>query len=304
MSTGTLFNALDPRALLIFHQVGRSQSVSGAARAMHVSQPAVSAAMQLLEARLGHKLFHRSSTGIRLTEEGHALWRRADEVATLLRKAVEDVTAAASARVGPLHVGGTPGALLTLLPAIMQRIDAHYDNVPVHIYERPDGELMELLRQRKIDMAVVTTRMEPPPPDLREITVARDQFVLVAGAEHGDLADSVSLRDVAALRWVLPDAQGAFRRQVDALFISAGVSLPTQVIRCDSLLTTKAVVAATGRVTILPMRVVADDVAAGTLRAISLIEMQFARNVGVRLLADATPSPVVAFVLEGLREEE
>jgi hypothetical protein len=43
----------------------------------------------------------------------------------------------------------------------------------------------------------------------------------------------VSLREVAALPWVLPEAQGAFRRQVDALFIAAQTPVPANVVRCD-----------------------------------------------------------------------
>ncbi|HWU03387.1 MAG TPA: LysR family transcriptional regulator [Novosphingobium sp.] len=295
MSNASSF--LDPRALMIFHQVGLSRSISAAARAINISQPAVSASMQLLEQRLGHTLFQRRATGIQLTDEGKALWRRAEEVAALLKKAIAEVEAAAQAQTGPFHIGGTPGALLTLAPDIVARIDAQFAGVAVHIREAPDGELMDLLRQRKIDIAIVTTHMEPPPADMREVTLASDHFVLVAGHAHADLPDRVSLREVGALPWVLPDAQGAFRRQVDALFIAAGVSLPAQVVRCDSLLTTKAIVRAGARVTILPMRVVAEELASGALRAIAIAEAGFARNVGIRLLADTPPSPIAAHVL-------
>jgi len=179
-------------------------------------------------------------------------------------------------------------------------LDAQFGSVPIHIMERPDGELMALLRQRKIDIAIVTTNMEPPPADLTEITLARDQFVLVVGQAHAHLPGSLSLRDVMDLPWVLPDAQGAFRRQVDALFIAAGVPLPSEVVRCDSLLSTKGIVAQSRRVTILPMRVVAEELGSGLLRGIVLNEVRFARNVGIRLLAETQPSPAVAFLLAQL----
>ncbi|MFD2779904.1 hypothetical protein ACFS32_00735 [Novosphingobium pokkalii] len=70
-------------------------------------------------------------------------------------------------------------------------------------------------------------------PDLAERTFARDPFALLVGRRHDALPSAVSLRDVAALPWVLPEAQGAFRRQVDALFIAAQTPVPANVVRCD-----------------------------------------------------------------------
>jgi hypothetical protein len=42
-----------------------------------------------------------------------------------------------------------------------------------------------------------------------------------------------SLKRADQLRWVLPEAQGAFRRQVDALFAAAGTPVPRDAVRCD-----------------------------------------------------------------------
>jgi DNA-binding transcriptional LysR family regulator len=95
----------------------------------------------------------------------------------------------------------------------------------------------------------------------------------------------VSLRDVAALPWVLPEAQGAFRRQVDALFIAAQTPVPANVVRCDSLLTTKAIVRLSDRITILPRQVAASELSIGVLRGIEIREAAFQRSIGVRLRA-------------------
>jgi DNA-binding transcriptional LysR family regulator len=97
----------------------------------------------------------------------------------------------------------------------------------------------------------------------------------------------MSLRDTGHLSWVLPEAVGAFRRQVDALFLAADVPAPRDVIRCDSLLTTKAIVRGGRHVTILPRRVAAAELSIGALRAIRITDASFTRTVGVRILAGA-----------------
>ena len=78
--------ALDPRALQRFLTVCREGSIGGAARRLHVTQPAVSATILQLEETLGTTLFTRSRTGITLTHTGVALRRRARANAQLPSK--------------------------------------------------------------------------------------------------------------------------------------------------------------------------------------------------------------------------
>lgn len=276
---------IDPRAVSTFWKVCETGSISGAARALNLSQPSVSNTIAQLEQRLGVILFARSRSGIVLTREGEALRDRAEGMVRLLEAAAAEVRHAAEKVAGPLRIGGTPGALVSLLPEAVARLEERVGPFALSVVERPDSQLADLLRNGAIDMAFVTTGIEECPGDLKELTVSSDSFALIVGRRHDALGDAVSLRDVAHLPWVLPDAQGAFRRQVDALFLTAGVEVPQHAIRCDSLLTTKAIVRHTDRVTVLPRTVAAAELSIGVLRAISISEAVFERSVGVRYLA-------------------
>jgi DNA-binding transcriptional LysR family regulator len=57
----------------IFREVARQQSFSGAAKALYISQPAVSQAVKQLEHQLGARLFMRGPRGVTLTGEGEIL---------------------------------------------------------------------------------------------------------------------------------------------------------------------------------------------------------------------------------------
>lgn len=283
---------IDPRALRTFHEVCRAGSITGAARALNISQPSVSSAIALLEARLGAVLFERTRAGIVLTPAGEALRVRAQMLDHLLRDAQAEVGAAQEGLNGPLRIGGTPGALVSLLPMAIARIEQSLPHLTLNVLERADRELTTMLREGDIELAFVTTAMDEPDEDIAERTLARDPFALIVGAQAQDLPPSISLRETGQLSWVLPEAQGAFRRQVDALFAHAGVPVPRDVIRCDSLLTTKALLRDCGRVTILPMRVAASELSMGVLRAVPIAEAGFERNVGVRWLKARGLSPL------------
>src|SRR5437764_15237580 len=88
------------RHLMLFDQVVRRGSVSAAARAAHLSQPAVTQALAQVEAALGARLLHRGYSGLELTGAGRAAAQRGDRALQMLRDAVGAVgTRAANALV-------------------------------------------------------------------------------------------------------------------------------------------------------------------------------------------------------------
>ncbi|MGW8202442.1 LysR family transcriptional regulator [Sphingomonas bisphenolicum] len=276
---------IDPRAIRTFLAVCRANSISGGARALNISQPSVSNAIAQLEQSLGVSLFERSRSGIQLTPEGQALLRRAEAMDSLLADVQAEVQLASRGIVGPLRIGGTPGALVSLLPDAVHRLEARIGRFALHVVERPDHDLAAMLHRGDIELAFVTTGIDEPPEGIEERTFSRDPFALIVGKQNDHLPASLSLRDTALMRWVLPEARGAFRRQVDALFMAADIPVPQDIIRCDSLLTTKAMVRGSQRVTILPMQVASAELSIGVLRAITIEEAAFPRSIGVRMLA-------------------
>jgi len=273
---------IDPRGLRVFLAVCKANSITGGARLLNLSQPSVSNAIAQLERATGVTLFERSRTGIALTAAGHSLLLRAEAMQNLIADAEEELRLAASRITGPLRIGGTPGALVSLLPAAIKKLEDRFGHFDLRVIERPDAELADMLRRGDIELALVTTGIEAPPDDLEELTASQDPFALIVGSANHDLPEAVSLREVAAMRWVLPEARGAFRRQIDALFMTAEVAVPNDAIRCDSLLTTKAIVRGSKRLTILPRQVASAELSIGVLRAIDIREATFHRSVGVR----------------------
>lgn len=292
---------IDPRALRTFLAVCRANSISGGARLLNISQPSVSNAIAQLEQSVGVALFERSRTGISLTAEGEVLLRRAEAMDALLSGAQEELRLTRQGVAGPLRVGGTPGALVSLLPAAVRTLEAQMEGAgsfALHAVERADHDLATLLRQGEIELAFVTTGIETPPDDLEEMTFSQDPFALIVGRANEHLPAEISLRDVMTMRFVLPEAVGAFRRQIDALFMAADVPVPQDCIRCDSLLTTKAIVRGSARATILPMQVAAAELSIGVLRAIAIREAAFHRSIGIRKVKGARLSRLAEQLLD------
>jgi DNA-binding transcriptional LysR family regulator len=291
---------IDPRVLRTFLTVCREGSISGAARKLNVSQPSVSVAIAQLERSLDGALFTRGRQGITLTPPGDALLRRAKQMDALLRNAEEAVRLARRGVRGPLRIGGTPGALVSLVPAAIARMEGG-DRLSLHIIEGADAQLTESLRSGEIEVAVVTTGLGMPPEDIEERSIARDPFALIVGRAHDALGPRVSLRDLVDFGWVLPQAAGAFHRQIEALFIAAETPVPADVIRCDSLLTSKDIIRRTARVTVLPRGVVAAELNMGLLRALPIVDAQITRSIGIRTLRESALSDLGSLFVDAVQ---
>lgn len=71
---------MDIRILHYFLAIAREQSISGAAAALHMTQPPLSRAMSDLEEEIGKQLFLRGNRKVTLTEDGLLLRKRATEI--------------------------------------------------------------------------------------------------------------------------------------------------------------------------------------------------------------------------------
>jgi LysR family transcriptional regulator of abg operon len=248
----------------------------------------------------GQRLLIRSPRGIEPTRAGRILVRRAEAVEHQLELASAEIGLDAHGIAGPLRIAGTPGALISVVPATLALLSTTHPCVSISVQEASDGDLLSLLRLGSVDLTIGTLGFESLQDDVLEIELLEDSFGLIVPANHSLQGDSVDLQDVLQEPWVLPNHLGAFRRQVDAIFITHKLSTPTRLIRCDSLATTRELVLQARHVTLLPRRVVAAELAAGTLRIIAL-RTPIYRKLGFRLLAANFAAPLLGSFVDAAK---
>src|SRR6266513_1129385 len=108
------------RHIMLFDQVVRRGSVSGAARAAHLSQPAVTQAVAQVEAALGARLLHRSYSGLELTGAGRGAAQRVDRALQMLRAALGAVRTRSADAVDADALRGITSTQLKALIAVVE----------------------------------------------------------------------------------------------------------------------------------------------------------------------------------------
>jgi molybdate transport repressor ModE-like protein len=160
---------MDPRRLLIFREVARAGSISGAARELGWTQPAVSQHLRALEREAGSPLLLRGPTGVELTEPGRVLLARADAVASHLHMASEELSAIGELRRGQVRLVAYPTAAATWAPQAIAGLRRRHPEIDVTLTETEPPEAIGLLESGDADLALLFGYDADPAVEGRDI---------------------------------------------------------------------------------------------------------------------------------------
>ena len=172
---------MDIRVLQYFLAVAREQTISGAAEALHMTQPPLSKQLMELEQELGKQLFIRGRR-ITLTKEGMLLRKRAEEIVSLMEKTKAEVSASDESISGDIYIGGGETEGMRLIVRTVKQVQERHPNIRFHFFSGDGYDVTERLDRGLIDFG---TLIEPidmskydylrlPRPDTWGVLMRRD----------------------------------------------------------------------------------------------------------------------------------
>ncbi len=206
------------KPLRAFCQTVRLGSVSRAAQALFVSQPAVTQQLQALEREFGVVLFERSGRRMSPTREGELLY----ELAQPLVEGVDGLASQFHDKVrgldtGELNIAANSSTILYLLPRIVEAFRARHPEVRLTLHPAISADGADLLRADAVDLAVGS--MLDVPADLSYEPVYRFEPMLIAPRAH-PLANKpkLDLHDLSPHPLILPPKRQITYRLIDLVF--------------------------------------------------------------------------------------
>lgn len=184
------------RQLRVFNEVARQLSFAKAARALHLTPPAVTMQVKELEAQIGLPLFERSGRQVSLTTPGEYMLVYARKLLAVLKDAEDAAARLKRAEAGTLAIGMVSTAKY-FLPRLLAEFRREHPHVEIRLAEGNREQLVRLLQANEVDIAV----MGRPPRELatRAEPFAAHPHVFVAAPSH-PLAQGEGRLDVEALR--------------------------------------------------------------------------------------------------------
>lgn len=172
----------------IFYYVGKYGSITMAAEALSISQPAVSQAVKNLEKSLGSALFVRTSKGVRLTAEGKLLYsyvQRGYEYILLGERKFQEMQ---DLSMGEIRIGASDMTLKFYLLSYLEQFHETYPGIRVTVTNAPTPETLRYLQEGKIDFGVVSSPFSvgqhlkvQPVKEIEDIFVAGKNFEYLKG---------------------------------------------------------------------------------------------------------------------------
>ena len=200
--------------------VAQHQSVSKAANALHVTQPAVSLQLRTLEEITGAALTRKVGRSIQLTAAGEVMAEFSERILRLWEQAGDELAALGGIAGGTLRIGAVTTAE-HLLPPLLVPFTTQRPDVRLKLQVGNRVEIVNLLARQEIDLAIMGT----PPRELRTNAArfARHPMGFVASPGHPLMKKrKVTLADVLAANLMVRERGSGTRTAVEKLFKEAG----------------------------------------------------------------------------------
>ncbi|HVU14221.1 MAG TPA: selenium metabolism-associated LysR family transcriptional regulator [Phototrophicaceae bacterium] len=294
--------ALNLHLLRIFAAVAENNNFSQAAKALYISQPAVSRAVQELEEQVGLPLLDRSHRALALTEAGALLYQYAQRLFAVEQAAETALEQFQGLERGHLAVGASQTTGTYLLPPLLSRFHQQYPGVRLSLEIANTQTVLEKLHTQPLDLAFV----EGPVKDKEFLIVPwrTDRLVIIVPPKHPLLAKQpITLDQIGAEPYVQREVGSGTREVVDDVFQRQGLTLNVAIELSSNQAVKQAVSAGLG-VSIVSDATITLEVSAGTLALLEVQGIDFNRTLTQVRLKGKPVSPAAEAFLRLLEEDQ
>jgi DNA-binding transcriptional LysR family regulator len=267
---------MDLHGLQVFRAVATEKSFSRAALKLGRSQPAVSLAVQRLEAELGDVLIDRNGKELRLTDAGTLVLDFARRFQNLREELVTALGERRDNTGGRLTIGANESTTVYLL-AHLARYRRRYPRVRVQVRRSLSSRIPSEILDGDLELGVIS--YAPPDDRLTARVIYSDHLAFVVSPSHR-LArrKTVSISELGMETFIAHNVMSPYREVVERAFQRLRVPLNRDV-EMPTVETIRKMVQQNEGVAFLPRMCVEEELAQGLLRQVRVKELQVERKI-------------------------
>ncbi len=209
----------------VFYFVGKLKSITKAAKALSISQPAVSQAIKTLEGQMGVTLFVRSKQGVAFTPEGEMLYQYVEAGYEQFKMGEQKIKEMIDVEIGEIRIGASDMTLQYFLLPFLETFQEKYPNIKVSVTNAPTPETLHLLQQGEIDFGIVSSPVfNFGNYDIIEVRDIQDIFIV--GKKYERLASKpIKYTELNKYPMICLEENSSTRTYVDSFLKSKGVEI-------------------------------------------------------------------------------
>lgn len=249
---------MDTQNLKAFVAVADHLSFSAAAAQLHITQPAISKRIHLLEQQLASLLFDRVGRQVSLTEAGRTLLPRARDILKSIDMAKQAVADLSGEVRGQLKLITSHHIGLHRLPRVLREYSQRYPSVDLDIRFMDSAEAYAAVQKGDSDLGIIT-QVEGIDSLVNSRTIWVDKLHFVSALQHPlSTLPVVNLQDLSRYQALLPERRFYTTKLVEALFLRNGLDLKIN-LSTNFLETIKALISAGYAWGVLPDTMLQDN---------------------------------------------
>jgi DNA-binding transcriptional LysR family regulator len=286
----------DMTALELLVSVGKLGSISAAAEAYGISQPAASMRLSALERLLKIQLLERAATGTRLTQAGMATAEWAAAVLADMRALLVGTAALQAAQGSHLQVAASLTVAEYLIPRWLGLLAAELPKTTVSLEMGNTARVADWVARGDAELGFIEGPR--PPGQLRSKELLADRLVIVVARDHpwSRRRRPVTARELAATPLVLREPGSGTRDVLTEALHRHGLDV-IAAMELGSTTAIKAAAAAGAGPAVVSALAVRGELQAGQLVAVACPELPLNRSIRAIWAAAGPPSPAAARLL-------
>jgi DNA-binding transcriptional LysR family regulator len=175
---------MDLRHLRYFQAVAEELSYSKASRRLHIAQPALSRAVQEVEAELGAQVLERNRRKVSLTPAGRVLLNETNIIFERWDEAMRRVRRTAAGEEGELRIGYIGPPTQPFLGRLLREYREHFPRVSIHLEERTPERVWEMLAKGRLSVAFTRPVATAEVHGLRTVLLRQERLGAVVPRAH------------------------------------------------------------------------------------------------------------------------
>jgi DNA-binding transcriptional LysR family regulator len=253
-----------------FVQVAHTGTISRAAEALHVGQPALTGRINALERAMGAELFVRGRHGSRLTEAGRALLPYAERAVVAIARGREAVAEVTSGRGGRLTIGAAPAISTYVLPSMLRRFRGEHPGVQLSVRSGHSEDVLGMVLREEVEIGLMRPIQHA---DILVSLLYEDELLLVVHRGHPfSHVGQIRSEQMATEHLVLFDRTSSYHELTSALFRQAGVA-PRGYLEVDNIDAAKRMVEQGLGIALLPRTSVQAEIGSGRLFPVAITDV-------------------------------
>lgn len=275
---------MNGKQLRYFLKTADKGSITGAARALDIAQPAISQQISSLEHELSVQLFERDFRGVRLTTSGEKFYLRAQSIVHQMSMAKNEIIDTQTNPSGRVAIAMAQAVCNVLSIPLTQAIQKDYPNLELILHYGSTDFLKQCLNSGEIDLAI-TYENTIFDKHFCSLPLIKENIYLVVGTKLSSplyqqliKQDSVNFKQLAEFEIMLPDQNDPIVQMLNRYETQTGVRIWSKQ-NFGLLMTNLRYVTEGLGLMILPSSAIFHLEKTAQLKAILIIQPEFTRDV-------------------------